>query len=159
MNGVVGSIVVAVITGAVTLTVAGVSYAGSRRAQREAAAATTEQARMKLDAERVAVEAQAYERARQSYQKILNDLERQLERYQLIAERTRDQVDQVTERLRAEQERSSELRLQLHRVQAQMDENAATAQATISRLRDDLRRAGVDVPPITLPRSGETTTN
>jgi predicted RNase H-like nuclease (RuvC/YqgF family) len=148
------SIVVALITGTVTLAVAGWSYVGSRRAQREAAAATTEQTRLKLEADRVAVESHAYERARQSYQLLLGDLERQVERYQLISERTRDQVDQVTEKLRQEQERSSELRRQLSAVRTKMEENAAAAAATISRLREDLRRAGVDVPhqgPATRP--------
>lgn len=141
------SVAVAAITGAVTLTVALVSYSGSRRAQREAAAATNEQARLKVDADRAAVEAQAYERARESYQKIVNDLERQLDRYQTIAERTRDQVDQVTDKLRTEQERSADLGRQLRAMKTQMDDNAAAAEATITRLREDLRRAGVDVPP------------
>lgn len=111
------AIVTAVIGSIATVTVAIISMVSSVRAQKTSAATARRQV---LEAkahdaaqERARVEADAYNRARQSYEQIVRDLERQLERNQRTVELVQSQLDTVMERLVREQDTSSSLRTQL----------------------------------------------
>jgi predicted RNase H-like nuclease (RuvC/YqgF family) len=163
-------VITAVVSGVVTVTVAVISLISASRAQRTSAntqraqAVATEQAREDEVARQAAiaraqVEAQAFERARQSYERIVADLEKQLERNQVGMARVQTQLDNVLQRLGQEQEASVTLRIQVQTLQRQVDDlqlenerfrrTIVELQRVAASLRDDLLRAG------TLPREGD----
>lgn len=118
------SVAVALVTGTVTLLVALLSLIGARAAQRDARASAEELERREDDDKRAAVEAQAYERAKETYSKIVADLERQ--------------VDRVRQQLAAEQE-ISDARAKLVR---ELHEQVWTLRAELADLRLKALSAG-----------------
>jgi ABC-type transport system involved in cytochrome bd biosynthesis fused ATPase/permease subunit len=112
-----GGVAVALITGAATLAVALLSLLGARAAQRDARESREELERREAEDSRAAVEAQAYERAKETYVKIVADLERQ--------------VDRVRQQLAAEQE-ISDARAKLVR---DLHEQVWTLRAELADLR------------------------
>lgn len=111
------SVAVAALTGLVTLTVALISLLGARSAQRDARHSTAELERREAEDNRAAVEAEAYVRAKETYTKIVADLERQ--------------VDRVRMQLAAEQE-ISDARAKLVR---ELHEQVWTLRAELADLR------------------------
>jgi uncharacterized membrane protein YdfJ with MMPL/SSD domain len=119
-----GGVVAAIIAAAASLILGAMSYSGSRSAQRITIATQRAQAEAEKRAQqeaterdqartRVVIEQAAFERARESYERIVKDLEAQLERNQRTVERVQDQLDRVMLRLTDEQSVSIGLRDQV----------------------------------------------
>lgn len=161
-------VLAASISGIVALGVAVVAAWGAVKAQRistetQARQAEAEQRSRDESADRDAaqaralVEAKAYERARESYERIVKDLEAQLDRNQRTVQRVQDQLDRVLERLGQEQDISNSLRNQVRAMQEQLatlkEENErfkrtiVEHQQTAQVLQSDLERAGVRPTP------------
>ena len=160
-------IVTALIAGAVSIAVAGLSLVGARSAQKSTAALHQRQAeaeqsaaadkRERAEAQaRAVVEAQAYQRARDSYERIVKDLEAQLDRNQKTVERVQTQLDLVMGRLATEQDVSNTLRSQIRTLQDRIAElqrendrfreTFTEHQRVAGTLDSELRRAGVALP-------------
>lgn len=158
-------VITALIAGVVSLTVAGMSLVGASRAQRTTAQtqdrqraaehAAAEEQRKRDDAQaRAVVEAEAYGRARESYELIVHDLQSQLERNQRTVEQVQTQFDLVMRRLATEQDVSNALRSQIRILRDQIDElqrENAQFRAVVERhqqvtstLDTELRRVGLD---------------
>lgn len=156
-------IVTALIGAAGAIVVAGLSLWGAMRAQRASQSAERRQKDADRRAEeeradraeaqrRADVEAQAYERARVAYERIVRELELQLDRNQATVTRFQEHLDQVFARLAQEQDVSNALRNQVHAMQRQVvalqEENEAfrrviaEQKAIAEQLREDLKRAG-----------------
>ncbi len=136
----------ALITAFASVVVAAVAYGGSRHAQRDARTAKAQQAERDSTAARHVIEAEAYERARQSYEKIVADLERQVERTQramaaMAAQLTQEQS--VSGGLRSRVWTLEDQVQTLHREVGRSKQTMAEHHGT---LRADLRKAGVDLP-------------
>lgn len=161
-------LITAGVSGIVALGVAAVAAWGAVKAQRistetqgrQAQAeerSNTENAAREAAQARALVEAKAYERARESYERIVKDLEAQLDRNQRTVQRVQDQLDRVLERLGQEQDVSNGLRNQVRAMQSQLttlqEENErfkrtiVEHQQTAQVLQSDLERAGVRPTP------------
>jgi chromosome segregation ATPase len=158
-------VITALIAGFVAVIVAVVSAMGARNAQKATADTQrrqdeAEEQRKRDEAERVEaqrraeVEAHAYQRARESYERIVKDLENQLDRNQRTVQSVQDQLDRVLRQLAAEQDVSNSLRDQVrgmqHQIRTLEQENEqfrallAEHGRVTSTLQSDLRRAGID---------------
>jgi predicted RNase H-like nuclease (RuvC/YqgF family) len=158
-------VIVTIITGLVTLLVAGISVLSARSAQKisedtrakqqASDARAEEEARARAEAQaRAEVEAQAYVRARESYERIVRELESQLDRNQRTVQGLQDQMDRVLNQLSKEQDTSNHLRNQIRAMQDQIrvlqQENEefrrkiAEHGRVADQLRTDLHRAGLD---------------
>lgn len=153
MNGGNAGALIAAMT---SLGVAVLSLVGARGARKDAREVRASDDRRTADAARAQVEAEAFGRARQSYEKIVADLERQVERSQAAVDRVQDQLSRVQEQLAREQDTNSTLRTQVRAMQDQITvlqgeidrsrELLAEHQRSAGQLRSDLRDAGVDLP-------------
>ncbi len=169
MNATTTNILVTAAIGMVPLGVAIVSVVGARSAQKATATLELRQAAAQAQAEleqterkearaRADVEAQAYERARISYEKIVKDLEAQLDRNQRTVTSMQDQLERVLSQLASEQDVSNALRNQarvMHTQIGQLQQENERFRATIAELQDvadglrsDLQRAGIVFPPL-----------
>jgi predicted RNase H-like nuclease (RuvC/YqgF family) len=151
-------ILVAIVAGVPTIAVSVIAWVGSRQAQKATLAAAEREAERDVAADKAKVEAQAYERARISYQKIVADLEHQVERYQKTMDRLQAQVDRVMDQLAKEQDVSNTLRLRIAQMQDQiaaMQREIDASKATIAEhqrineeLQEELLKAGIRMPPV-----------
>lgn len=80
------------------------------------------------------VDAEAFERSRQIYEKALADADKQLDRLRAQQDRMVDQLTKVNEQLAKEQDLSSTLRAQIRALEIQME----TMQEIVATLRAQL---------------------
>lgn len=160
-------VIVAAISGLVSVVVAIVAQRGARDAQRITAdtqrrqgeaenLAAREKSEREEQAVRAQVEAHAYARARESYERIVKDLEAQLTRNQVTVERVQQQIDVVLARLATEQDVSNSLRNQIRSLQDRIAElqrendrfktTIAEMERVTSNLETALRQAGAPLP-------------
>jgi peptidoglycan hydrolase CwlO-like protein len=77
------------------------------------------------------VDAEAYERSQQFYEKLLSEADRQLERLRVQVDRLNDQVDKVNTQLATEQDVSNVLRNQVRMLTTQV----STMEAMLNEVR------------------------
>lgn len=134
------------ITAVAAIAVALVAMVSARSVARTGAENARKLAEREADAARSKVEAEAYERARVAYERIVADLERQVERAQQTLALVQDQLAKEQEVSGTLRGRVWAMEEQIQRVGRELEQSRALMAEHHGALRADLRKAGVDLP-------------
>lgn len=156
-----GGTVAAMVTALGSVTIAVLTLLSGRSTQRRQTKVEDERRAEQVEREaretRLEIQEEAYNRAKESYRQLITDLESQLARNRTSLRDFQNEIDKMVGQLASERSDNFALRSQLRALQDsvttlqqendQLNKIIAVHKRKIAQLEDELRQAGLPVPP------------